>query len=284
MDIVKAVKTASLPVRRIATKHDSLILTAVNMGAVLATAYFALKEGPKAKEILDAKRAEGASNLEKGKAVAFSCKKTMMAMAVAWGSAILNKKITGEKIATLSEALLLYKSLSDDTKKATEEVVGKEKAEEIEKAVTRKRVMDRPVVLSEVESTGHGQYIFREPMTGKTFRASKDYIELVVSKYSEELGRHFKGIHGDPEYRSYADEDFEVSMTDIFSDIGLSHCGFADLFVWRAIDCDGIQLNLNNTFEYEGPDGTLEPGYILDFYSKPILAYSSYSSPYGRGY
>ena len=56
--------------------------------------------------------------------------------------------------------------------------------------------------------------------------------------------------------------------------------------VWRSVclECDEIVVNLNNTFEYEGLDGTKEPGYVFDFYTKPILSYSSYTSANARYY
>lgn len=284
MSIITALTNASLPARRFVGKHDSTILTVITMTATGAAVFFALKDGPKAKKILDAKKKEGANNVETAKAVLPVCARTMMAVAVAWGSAVLNHKRCGDKIIALTEALSVANSLREDTKKATVETVGPEKAEEIEKKVATNRATQQPVVLSEVENTGHGTFIFREPMTGKTFRASKDFVELVVSKYSSELTKHFLGIHGDSDYARYADEDFEISMSDIFEDIGLSHCGFADLFTWPAREFDSIDVNISNTFEYEGPDGNMEPGYILDFYTKPILAYSSYSAGSGRRY
>lgn len=284
MDFMQAVNHSTLPVKKFAVKHDSAILTLVSMTATAGAAYFAFKDGPKAEKILREKREQGASNTEKAKAILPVYGRTIMCVAVAWGASILNHKRSADKIIALTEALSLARSLREETKRATVETVGEEKAQEIEKKVVTKRVSSEPVIMSEIENTGHGRFIFREPMTGKTFKASKDFIELIVDRHSNELMKYHKGIRGDIEYRAYADEDYEVSMTDIFEDIGLSHCGFADLFVWPAREFDCIDVNLNNTFEYIGPDGTPEPGYILDFYTKPVLGYSSYSSSRGGRY
>lgn len=278
MDALATVESAALPAKKFIRHHDSGILTAVTMGATAAAVYFALKDGPKCEKILQKKREEGASNVEKAKAVLPVAGRTMMAVAVAWGSAFLNHKRSADKIIALTEAVSLGRTMMADRKKAEVETVGEEKAAEIDKRVVISKATEAPVILSEVETTGHGNFIFREPMTGKTFRASKDYIEMVVQKWSNEVTKYHVGIR-----EGRYDEDFEVSMSDIFEDIGLSHCGFADLFVWPAIDFDSIEVNLNNTFEYEGPDGTMEPGYILDFYTKPVLTYSSYNKG-ARGY
>lgn len=274
MNVLALAKRAAAPALRIWDKHDSTILTTVTIVATGAAVVFALKDGPKCEKILREKKEEGASNLETAKAVLPVAGRTMMAVAVAWGSAILNHKRTGEKIVKLAEALAVASTLREDTKKATEEVAGKETADEIDRKVMQNRASDKPVVMSEIENTGHGTYIFREPMTGKTFRATKDFVELIVNNWSCTL-REAKAKNW---------EDYEVRMTDIFDDIGLSRCGFADLFVWKATEHDDISVNLNNTFEYEAPDGTKEPGYIMDFYTKPVLAYSSYCSPRARYY
>lgn len=274
MNLVSLARKVTVPVIRVWDKHDSTILTAVTIAATGAAVVFALKDGPKCEKILREKKEEGASNLETAKAVLPVAGRTMMAVAVAWGCAILNHKRTGEKIVRLAEALAVASTLREDTRKATEEVAGKEAADEIDRRTAVNRASCDPVIMSEVETTGHGNYIFREPMTGKTFRASKEWVELIVNNWSCSL-REAKAKNWD---------DYEVSMTDIFDDIGLSRCGFGDLFVWKATECNEIAVNLNNTFEYEAPDGTTEPGYVFDFYTKPVLGYSSYTSSRGSRY
>lgn len=286
MDFVNALKASSRAAtaapRKVWRKHDSGILTAVTIVSSGLAVYFALKDGPKAKKILDQKREEGASNVEKAKAVLPVCGRTMMAIAVAWGSSLLNHKRMTGKVSTLVEALSLARSIQSDRIEAEKEVLGEEKAAEIDKKIDQRRATEKPVVLSEIETTGHGTYIFREPLTGKTIRCSKDYIELIVGRFSSELYRMHKGIQNgdlDPDA-----EELEVSMNDIFKALGLSGCEFAEFLVWPARDFDSIDVNLNETFEYEGPDGTLEPAYILKFYTRPIIGYNSYMYGYGGRY
>lgn len=274
MNLLTLSKHAALPLIRLWDKHDSTILTATTIIATGAAVAFALRDGPKCQQILKQKKEEGATNLETAKAILPVAGRTMMAVAVAWGSAMLNHKRTGEKIVRLAEALMVTKSISEDTRKATVEVVGEEKAGEIDRKVAYNRTVSAPVASSEIETTGHGNYIFREPMTGKTFRASKDFVERIVDNWSNEIRRA----------RDLNDDEYEVSMNDIFEDFGLSKCGFGDMFTWRTTDTDEIRVNLNNTFEYQGPDGTIEPGYILDFYTKPVMGYTMYTTPRSRFY
>lgn len=272
MNVVSVVKNAGTPALRFWNKHDSTILTGITLVSSGAAVIFALRDGPKCERILREMNEKGASNVEKAKAVLPVAGRTMMALAVAWGCSVLNHKRSGDKIATLIEALSLTQSLRSDERKKMVEEVGEEKVQEVERKVAAERAQSKPVIMSEIENTGHGTFIFREPLTGKTFRASKDFVELVIGKWSRQLeAAHEKNW-----------DDYEVSMTDIFNDIGLSRCDVTDLFVWRAIDYSSIDVNLNGTFEYEGPDGNTEPGYILDFYTKPMLGYSSYTAPAGR--
>ena len=275
MGIVTVVKKASKPAVKFFNKHDSTILTGITLASSTAAVIFALRDGPKCEKILKEKREEGASNVEKAKAVLPVAGRTLAALGIAWGSAVLNHKRSGAKIAALVEAISLSESLRGETKKQLEETVGEEKVKEAEEKVMKERAEKKPLIMSEIENTGHGSFIFREPMTGKTFRASKDYVELVIARWSAKIAAaHAKNW-----------DDYEVTMTDIFDDIGLSRCGFADLFVWRAVEVDSIDVNLNGTFEYEDPEtGNTEPAYILDFYTKPMLGYSSYTAPSGRYY
>lgn len=266
------------PVLRTCREHDTGILTAITMGGTALAAWYAIQDGPKCREVLARKRAEGASNTETAKAILPVAGRTMMAVAVAWGAALLNLKRTKDKISTLAEAAVLGYSLYGDTKKKVEEECGPEVAEKIEKEVMVKHAVSRPVAMNEVEETGHGRFIFREPMTGKTFRASKDYVKLIVMEWSEKIRiAHDQIKNGEL-------EEYKVTMSDIFRAFPVSHCGFGDLFEWNAEYDDEIIVNLDNTFDYEGPDGTVEPAYILDFYTKPTLAVGSYSSPQARNY
>jgi hypothetical protein len=278
MNIVSVVKNASKPAVRFWNKHDSTILTGVTLIASTAAVVFALRDGPKCERILREKKEEGATTMETAKAVLPAASRTMMALAVAWGSAILNHKRTGEKIGSLVEALALTQSLRSEEKKKMIEEVGEEKVKKVEEEVVKERALAKsPTMIDQIQVTGHGNFIFREPMSGATFRGSKDYVELVIEKWSNRLKNAYEN-HND---------EYEVSMSDIFDDIGVKmKIGFADLFVWRAADNDGdgIILNLNNTFEFEHDDGSTEPAYILDFYTKPILGYSSYTAPSGRYY
>lgn len=272
MNVVSVVKNAGRPVLKIWNKHDGAILTGVTLVSSTAAVVFALRDGPKCERILREKNAQGASNVEKAKALLPAASRTMIALGIAWGSSILNHKRSGEKIATLIEALSLSQSLRTEERKKMVEEVGEEKVQEVEKKVVTEMAQSKPVILNEVQNTGHGNFIFREPMTGQTFRANKDFVELTISKWSAKIREaHVKNW-----------DDYEVTMTDIFDDLGLTRCGFADLFVWRAIDNDSIDVNLNGTFEYEGSDGNTEPAYILDFYTKPMLGYSSYTAPASR--
>jgi len=281
MNIVSVVKSASKPALRFWNKHDSTILTGVTLVASTAAVVFALRDGPKCERILREKKEAGATTMETAKAVLPAASRTMMALAVAWGSAILNHKRTGEKIGSLVEALALTQSLRSEEKKKLAEEVGEEKVKKVEEEVVKERaeraLVKSPTMIDQIQATGHGTFIFREPMSGATFRASKDYIYLVIEKWSNRLKNAWEN-HND---------EYEVSMSDIFEDIGIKQkIGFGDLFVWRAAenDGDGIIPNLNNTFEFEHDDGSTEPAYILDFFTKPVLGYSSYTAPSGRYY
>jgi hypothetical protein len=134
MNIVSVVKNASKPALRFWNKHDSTILTGVTLVASTAAVVFALRDGPKCERILREKKEEGATTMETAKAVLPTASRTMMALAVAWGSGILNHKRTGEKIGSLVEALALTQSLRSEEKKKLADEVGEEKVKKAAEA------------------------------------------------------------------------------------------------------------------------------------------------------
>ena len=153
MNVVSAVKNAGTPALRFWNKHDSTILTGITLVSSGAAVIFALRDGPKCERILREMSEKGASNAEKAKAVLPAASRTMIALGIAWGSSILNHKRSGDKIATLIEALSLTQSLRSDERKKMVEEVGEEKVQEVERKVAAERAQSKPVIMSEIENT-----------------------------------------------------------------------------------------------------------------------------------
>lgn len=264
--------------KKLFNDHESGIFTAMIIGSTITAVYTAVKCGPKCVQILDELNEEGASNLEKAKRLAPVVAPTILATSASIGLTLFREKKFAAKLSTLASgvgsAVSTVKTLTEEkerTERVTKEVVGEEKASEIKRKMAEERV--NGTVKEEIETVGPRDakmYIFLEPFTGKLIRTDRSTIERAVNQCNQEIIKH-SNYNG-----RYFDEEFNVTFSDLFRAIGTSSgTGFGDMWGWNAVNDGVIELNLGNTFEYVAPDGTREPGYILDFCSpKPHLIYS----------
>lgn len=264
--------------KKLFNDHESGIFTAMIIGSTITAVYTAVKCGPKCVQILDELNEEGASNVEKAKALAPVIAPTLISTSASIALTLVREKRFAAKLSGLASgigtAVSTVKSLNEEkerNEKVTKEVVGEEKAAEIKRRMAEERV--NGTVKEEIETIGPRDakfYIFLEPFTGKLIRTDRTTIERAVNQCNQEIIRH-------SDYNGrYFDEEFNITFSDLFRAIGTSSgTGFGDMWGWNAVNDGLIELNLGNTFEYVAPDGTREPGYILDFCSpKPHLIYS----------
>lgn len=236
-------------------KNDRVILTSITVVGTVAAVIFAWKARSKCEKKLDELRERDATNAEKAKEIIPIVAPAAVATGVAVTSAIVNHKVTSDKLTALASALTIAKTAHDEYVKATGNVVGDEVEATIgnaaNDAAAKKLAEGKPVVISDVKDTGHGRFIFREPLTGKTFRASKNFIEECAARLNNELA--CAKLEGR--------DDFEVTLNDLFEELDLEKCELGDMLSWKWTKNECIRLKLTDTFEYNGE----EPGYLMKF-------------------
>ena len=235
-------------------QHDTAILTGITIVSTVGAVVLTWRARPKCEEILMQLEDDGATGTEKAVAVAKELVAPGILTAVAVGSALLNQKRTGDKISSLVSTIQLSQMARDEYEKSTKKLVGEEKEQEIRTEAARTVAEQKPVTVSEVIDTGHGKYIFREPWSGVTFRANKDWVVAVVERSSKTLERA-KNKLGD---------EYVFTLYDFFVELNvpedqIPNC--ARVLGWSWAKGHESILDPFVPFEYGGE----EPGYLLEF-------------------
>lgn len=248
-------------------RHDREILKGVSMATSVASMVMAWKARPRCEEILLEKEAEGASNLEKAKAIAPVVAPMLIMQGVSIGTNVLEYKKTGQKLAGLVNAVSSYKAIDDIRKEIEKERLTPETLKDVDDEATKKRLETVPV--EEIEKTGHGDTMFIEPKyTAKVWKSSKDRFELGVEKANNKIARCYD------KYGTCVRDDFAITMWDFLKGQGLSAADLHDTLEFQARDYKGgLPVHLE-PIEFTNADGGEELGYKVVFDHPPTLAYS----------
>lgn len=158
----------------------SNILTGVSVIGVGATVFFATKEAPNFKKTQDELKAKGASKKER-----FISGVKTMKFTIISGAATVTAIVGGQRcvlsevhklsadIASMSTAYVTATKQLEAHKKVVEEVVGKEKADEIEsKTHERTKAYDTTTNANSICPTGYGDQLFFIPFGNHWFRST----------------------------------------------------------------------------------------------------------------
>ena len=252
-------------------RHSNEILTGISILSAWGGVYCALKEGPKCKKVLDELNAEGASNLKKTGAVIKNMRCTGVLLMINNTATIVNAVRNGNKIESL---LTAYQSLTlaSDLRKAKEvEILGEEKAKEIDAAcipAIPESTSKYGSFSNKVYETGHGEALFYLNWgTGIWFRNDPAWVKnagvdakdrilnndetVLLSEFISDLGVRLYRQSGDPltgygwhpdfydKYRQEQFLEFEPALDD---------CGRA--FTVVNFVCNPVQISKPNAVRY----------------------------------
>lgn len=242
------------------SKHSTKILAGVAIVAEAAGLYFAAKEGPKAKELLD-QLPDDASAWDKVKTVT-PVYLPAIGMFILSSGAIIGGCAVGEvrlaamtNIAMLSqqaldraEQKLLDVTKTEDTEKSSEAQVAHQQA--------CQEVITGPADYSgDVEITKYGRDIFYDPLCHRKFTSSIKHIEEAVIKVNTEITG---GL------------DMWASVNEWYDALGIEHAKLGGLVGWHIDRKLSIAFNPHKT-----EDGEIITDIV--YYNLPVLANGEYA-------
>lgn len=102
-------------------------------------------------------------------------------------SIIGSNRISSRRTAALAAAYSLSETAFSEYKDKVAETIGEKKAGIIEEKVAQDQIKNIPMLPDEVEETGHGEFLFLDPKSGRYFRSSKEFIDRVMVKLNSQL-------------------------------------------------------------------------------------------------
>lgn len=102
-------------------------------------------------------------------------------------SIIGSNRISSRRTAALAAAYSLSETAFSEYKDKVAETIGEKKAGIIEEKVAQDQIKKIPMLPDEIEETGHGEFLFLDPKSGRYFRSSKEFIDRVMVKLNSQL-------------------------------------------------------------------------------------------------
>jgi hypothetical protein len=237
------------------SKHSPEILTGVGIAGMITTTVLAVKETPKALRLIeDKKREEDVDKLTAAEVVK-TCWKCYIPAAVTGAASVTCLigacKVSAKRTAALTAAYKLSETALAEYREATTETVGEKKEQLIRDRVNQKQIEKRPIEKARIESTGKGDSLFLDPLSGRYFRCSIDCVRRAEIKLNKQIQQ---GSYG------------TASLNDFYEEIGLGYTDTGYLMGWNT--CHLVDLDITPGIT---PDE--EPCLVIGHYNKPKYDY-----------
>ncbi len=178
-----------------AVKHRAGIGTVVSIGGTIVSNIMSTKAGAKSAREIDAKEQEIGRQLTPKEKIQLCWKNHIASAATAGLSCAGAGYSHNQHVKDFNKVALAYsgvKKLYDSAQKATKEVLGEKKNAELQDKLNQKYLEEHPEEKKKILEAGpnpdpHTMRKFWEPITGETFYATVDQVELVLKIMRNEM-------------------------------------------------------------------------------------------------
>ena len=244
-------------VKTFTSNHSPEILTAIGIFGMIGTAIVAVKETPKAIQLLEEKKKEmGCEKLPPVEVVKTTWKcyiPAAVTCAASTACLVKGSSISLRRNAALVTAYNLSKTALDEYKEKVIETVGEKKEQAIVDQVAKAKLEKDPVQNHEVIITERGNTLCYDGMFGRYFRSDMDTI---------------RGAIRDINYDIVAGSTMYASLNEFYNRIGLKGVDIGDELGWT-IDDRGLDVTFSSQL---AEDGT--PCLVLHYNIAPKYGYN----------
>ena len=262
-------------VTRFADKNSQTIMAVAAVGGLIGTVVLAFKAAPKVNEITDkaknridlindAEELDDEEKKEERKTVIVdTAKKLVPVLAPVAGCTLAtaglmigSTAISVKKINSLTSIAMMSETAYKELFNKTKEIVGEEKAKEIQEKADAE-VMNTTPVDKPLKARG-GDYLCYDAMCGRYFYSDRETIREAVNSINHCI------TSGHDDY---------MSLNDLYVELGLPCTVAGEDRGWgRYTQNDWIEVNLHNSIVSESG----EPALVMDFMARPTLGYKGY--------
>lgn len=238
-------------------EHSPEILISTGVVGMATSTVLAVRATPKALQLIREKEEElGVVELTKKELVEATWKQYIPAVGVGAVSAaciVLGTSKNIKRNAALATVYALSENTLKEYQRKTREIVGVDKAREIESEVAKARVVKRETVIAETRDseyvihTGNGDTLVYDSLSGRYFRSSRNAIEAAVNCVNKQLN-----------------EEYTASVNDFYNELDIPTIGAGNLIGWRS-DKEQLDISFDSDVDRMG-----NPYLILEYYNRPI--------------
>lgn len=245
--------------RQFVSRRSPEILTGIGIAGMISTTVLAVKETPKAMELIEAKkREEWLDELSPVEMVKVAWKPYIPAIVTCVTSTaclIGASSVSAKRNAALATAYKLSETALAEYREKVIETIGEKKERTVRDKVAEERVKKNPVSKNEVIITGNGKTLCFDPISGRYFMCSIETIKRAENTLNKQMLHDISGY---------------VSLNEFYDEIGLDHTSVGDDLGWNTdqiIDID-FSSQLNDTGE---------PSVVLDYLVAPKYDFYKFS-------
>ena len=233
------------------SKHSPEILTGLGIAGFITTTVMAVKATPKAMWLIE----EEKDTLEKDRLTVVETVKVawkpyipaaitgVSSVACIIGASSVNYK----RNAALATAYQVSRAALSEYKEKVVETIGEKKEKQIRDKVAKDKIEKNPASKTEVIITDNGNVLCYDPLSGRYFNSSIEYIRKVVNDLN------FRMIGG----------EMYISLNEFYNEIGLSDIKRGDDIGWN-ISRGQIEVSFSSQLSDDG-----KPCIVIDYMVDP---------------
>lgn len=232
-------------VARLCKNNSTKILAGLAIGSEMAGFYFMHKEAPIVRDRIEA-LPEGANWKEKFKAAAPVYLPAAGMLLLSAGCIVGGCAVGERRVAIVSGLYSASEAALRKYEDKVVEVIGKDKANDIQRGIAQDLVNEKPISQTYVYATGKGDQLFYDPLSGRYFTSDKNSILAAKN-----------------EANKFIVSDMWITVNEWYNQLGLENIGLADDVGWNI---DNL-IDLSFTPASTNDDRTC---FVLGYYNFPI--------------
>ena len=242
-------------------EHNPEILVGLGVAGMMTSTVLAVKATPKALDIMEDKKADlGVTYLTRKEIAQATWKLYAPSIGVGLASAaciILGTSKSIKRNTALATVYALSESTLREYQSKAKEMLGEEKAAELDREVAKARVRKREVTtIVETEGseyihhTGNGDTLVYDSLSGRYFRSSKNAIESAVNSINKSLLN-----------------DYIMTLNEFYNEMCVPTIGAGSLIGWKS-DKELLEVSFESDVDQNG-----NPYLVLSYKNRPIPVY-----------
>lgn len=242
-------------------EHNPEILVGLGVAGMMTSTVLAVKATPKALDIMEDKKADlGVTYLTRKEIAQATWKLYAPSIGVGLASAaciILGTSKSIKRNTALATVYALSESTLREYQSKAKEMLGEEKAAELDREVAKARVRKREVTtIVETEGseyihhTGNGDTLVYDTLSGRYFRSSRNAIESAVNSINKSLLN-----------------DYITTLNEFYNEMCVPTIGAGSLIGWKS-DKELLEVSFESDVDQNG-----NPYLVLSYKNRPIPVY-----------